>query len=236
MGKATQPRAQVNPSAQTPKAPKAPTISNVEVLVMPHAKANVIAVKLANATLDVEKALGGYAASIIAAAKGVKPMTEAQYASSVGAALTNEFRIMVAQGVITQETAASRRSQLKTVFLAVVNGYKPAKGMSLKPLSGEASDFLKGAKIGSTPVLTPTKTGKTKGRPAAPKGANGARAQTASGSATPTQAKNAFEAAALIIAQGSKLRAERIGFVFKSQDLSEQFDTWAATVLAADPK
>lgn len=242
MSKQTTVRASKALNVQASKAPKAKA-SNVTHIAMTDRRAESIAANLSTAIIAVEGAIGGYMAAIVAQAKGVPAMTEATYNQTVGIRLTASLNEFVGAGRITKETAASRKSQVKTSFLAIVNGLKPEKGESLKPFSGRASEFIKGAKVGSEPVLKPTVTGKAKGRPSAPAKGKGGKGQGAlkpsSGNASPSQAKDAFEAACMILAAksgGSSSRAQRLAFIFASKDLSEQFDTWAATVQASDPK
>lgn len=242
MSKQTTVRASKTLNVQASKAPKGAPVTNVTPIGLSDRKADGIAANLSGAIIAVEGAVGSYMAAIIASAKGVPAMTEATYNASIGIRITANLNEFVGAGRITKETAASRKSQVKTSFLAVVNGLKPEKGESLKPFSGRASEFIKSAKVGNEPVLKPTVTGKAKGRPSAPaKGRGGTKDALTpqSGDATPSQAKDAFHAAIEIVnakVKGSPSRAQRMAFIFASADLAEQFDTWAATVQASDPK
>ena len=208
---------------------------------------------LMRAVLAVETAGASFAEKVAAIAKTLKAgrnmgLTAEQYEQTVGKALARSFKAHVEAGKLAASSAASRRSEIKTAVLAVVNGLsEPKPKESMRPFCERVRPLLEAATTASgQPVLvskTGRKPGTGKGAKLGPKGGalpGAVQAANAAGGAklgaanarTDGAPRDPMLAAAMILCPSKPQRAAKLVKVLAMY--GEQFDKWSETVLADD--
>lgn len=178
--------------------------------------------------------------------------TLAQAAAKAYAALgtvvtKDEFNLVLKPALVaawtkagrSEATIASQMSRVRSVVLGLAKGLKPKAGQTFKAFAVECGEALRegtnNAKRGPKARKTGGPTGPATGSPTGlSDGGSGKIAHS-------KVSLGDFQRACALVAgyaehKASPSRAERIAFIFASADLSEQFDTYAATVKANDPK
>lgn len=176
-------------------------------------------------------------AAVVAQAKVIgRAMSAAEYDLTLGRAISGRFAAAVQKGQLTESTAASARSRIKTALLALLAGFQPKPGEGFRAFYDRAgTDFIPTAKVGGKP-LWPAKTGKPRAAAGSKAGkagsATGGKVEGASGTEPEVTDANAFQRAALIVCKGSQARAAKLVVIMTS--FRDEFDKWAETVIPAE--
>lgn len=231
--------------AAAAKAPKAKAAAALDVrMVADVAKASVAAYAAMQTTTDnADRTL---LAKLVEQAKRVgRPIGAAEYGQTIGPAVAAQMKALVSKGKVTESTAATAASRIKTALIGLACGMKPNAGEGFRAFYTRVSDARDTLKAGGQPAFSAASGGRpkvAKGAKTGKKGgASGATVTPASGTEAPAD-PNARRAAALILAKGSEARADAMLEGLKRPALfdkamaalarfPDEFSKWADTVV-----
>lgn len=225
------------------RASKASKPAKAKGAALEHQTVERVATATVTAFLKAKKTEDGaqqtLLASVVAQAKAIgRAMSASEYDLTLGRAIAGRFAAAVQKGILTESTAASARSRIKTALLALMAGFAPKAGEGFRAFYDRAgADFILTAKIGGKPIWE-AKAGKKR----AAAGSKSGKAGSASGGPTASPQgpaggepevtdANAFQRAALIVCKGSQARAAKLVIVMTSY--RAEFDKWAETIIPA---
>lgn len=217
------------PAPHAKAAPDAPKLTMVSDNVEAFAQETVNAFVVHDRA--VAKAARTKLESVVdAAAYLPTALTAADWERLVGRAFRSELAVQVKRGKLTQGSAAKVGSQVKTVTLALANGWKVPEGAGFGPAYEEAVKALKGPSFAHV-----WGEGPKQGAPAGTvsKAKKEPKPGAAATTPTVTEAREelTMEVAALMVCNGNAARAAKLQVIMGS--FAAEFDKWAETIITA---